>query len=105
MSTWRKNSASRTGAASRRAHDHKRGAPVEQEAFDRPGPLDEAGVHGLEQDEELGDVLQELRAEHPIGDLVEGPGGDVDHAAPVGRNQQPQQARGEELGHPLRGLR
>ena len=36
-------------------------------------PLDEAVVHRLEQDEELGDVLQELRAEDAIGQLVEGP--------------------------------
>ena len=43
----------------------------------RVGPLDEAGVHRLEQDEELGDVGQELRAEDPVGHLVEGPRRDV----------------------------
>jgi hypothetical protein len=38
-----------------------------------PRPLDEAVVHRLEEDEELGDVLEERGAEDAVGHLVEGP--------------------------------
>ena len=76
-----KNSASRTGAASSVRHDDERGAPVVQDPLDRLGPLDEPVVHRLEQDEELGDVLEELRAEDAVGDGVEGLRGDVDDPA------------------------
>ena len=45
------------------------------------GPLDEAVVHRLEEDEELGDVLQELRAEDAVGHRVEGLRRHADHDA------------------------
>ncbi len=79
-----------------------------QEAFDRVRALDEPLVHRLEEQEELGDVLQELAAEQPIGHLVEGPARHVDHArAPlaahaVGHREPSEEPAAEELGHPLR---
>ena len=42
--------------------------------------------------------------EDPVGDLVEGLGGHVDQARPVGDDQPAQQAGGEEVGHPLGGV-
>ena len=42
---------------------------------------DEAVVHRLEVQEELGDVLEELAAEDAVGHLVEGPARDVDACA------------------------
>ena len=56
---------------------HEGGPPVREQPGHRLGPLDEPVVHGLEEDEELGDVGQELGAEDPVGHLVEGPGGQV----------------------------
>ncbi len=84
--------------------DDERRPPVGQEPLDGPGPLDEAVVHGLEQDEELGDVGQELRAQDAVGHLVEGPRGQVDQPRAVGNDQPPQQAAREELGHALGGI-
>src|SRR2546423_1842519 len=52
-------------------HDEKRRAVVEQRAGHRLRPFDETVVHGLEENEELGDVLQELCAQHSIGNAVE----------------------------------
>ena len=65
------------------------------------GPLDEAVVHRLEEDEELGDVLQELRAEDAVGHRVEGPRRRVDEPGLVRQDQPAQQAAGEEVGHAL----
>ncbi len=56
-----------------RAHHHESGAVVEEQPLDGACPLDEARIHGLEEDEELGDVLEELRAKDPVCDLIEGP--------------------------------
>ncbi len=58
-------------------------------------------VHGLEEEEELGDVLQELRAEDAVGDRVEGLRGVVEDAGAGGGGQPAQQAGAEELGHAL----
>ena len=63
-----------------RGDDRERRAPVVQQPLDGLRPLDEAVVHRLEVEEELGDVLEELAPEHAVGDLVEGPARDVDHA-------------------------
>ena len=84
--------------------DHEGGAPVREQPRHRLGPLDEPGVHRLEQDEELRDVGQELGAEDPVGHLVEGLGGHVHQARAVGHDQPAQQARREEVGHALRGV-
>ena len=67
-----KNSASCERRRLERGDDHERGARVGERAGDGLGPLDEARVHRLEEDEELGDVLEELRAEDAIGHGVEG---------------------------------
>ena len=83
---------------------HEGGAPVAEQPGHRFGPLDEAGVHRLEEDEELGDVGQELGAEDPVGHLVEGPGGEVHQLGAVGDDQPAQQARAEEVGHALGGV-
>ena len=64
-----------------RGHDRERRALVVQQALDRLGPRDEAVVHRLEVQEELGDVLEELAAEDAVGHLVEGPARDVDARA------------------------
>ena len=85
-------------------HHHEGGPAVGKEATDRLGPLDEAGVHRLEEDEELGDVLQELGAEDAVGDLVEGPGGHVDQARSIGDDQPSQEPGREEVGHALGGV-
>ena len=50
-----------------RGHDHERGALVVQERLDGTRALDEAVVHRLEVEEELGDVLEELTAEDAVG--------------------------------------
>ena len=71
---------------------------------DRLGPLDESLVHRLEEDEELGDVRQELRAQDAVGHLVEGPRRHVHQPRPVGHDQPAQQARAEEVGHALRRI-
>ena len=69
------------------------------------GALDEPRVHRLEVEEELGDVLEELTAEHAIGHLVEGLARRVEHAATasaadaVGNGEPPQQPTAEEVGH------
>ena len=60
-----------------RRDDRERRAPVVQQPLDGPGARDEAGVHRLEVQEELGDVLEELTAEDAVGHLVEGPARDV----------------------------
>ena len=79
-STAQKFSASYSGAASSvvtTANVVRRSCSSRSTAL---RALDEAVVHRLEVQEELGDVLEELAAEHAIGDLVEGPARDVDHA-------------------------
>jgi hypothetical protein len=75
---------------------------VFQQPRDRPRPLDEAVVHGLEQEEELPDVLQELRAENAIGDRVEGLRGVVEDPGASRGREPPQEAAAEELRHPIR---
>ena len=87
-----------------RRHHHEGGPPVRQQPRHRLGPLDEAGVHRLEQDEELRDVRQELRAEDAVGHLVEGPRRHVHQSRPVGHDEPAQQARREEVGHALRRI-
>ena len=90
-------------------HDERRALVVEQR-LDRARPGDEAVVHRLEVEKELGDVLEELTAEDAIGHLVEGPTRDVDHArAPlpsdaVGRGEPAQQPTAEEVGHARGGI-
>ncbi len=103
-STWMKNSPSLHRSRLEGAHHHEGGPPVAKQALNRLGPLDEPAVHGLEQDEELGHVLQELRAEDPVGDLVERPRSHVDEPALVRRDQQPKQPGREEIGHPPGGF-
>jgi hypothetical protein len=84
-----------------RRHNHERGALVGQGARHGPGALDEAVVHGLEQQEELGDVLQELGTEDAVGHRVEGLRRHREHPAPGRHREPPQQAAGEEVGHPF----
>ena len=67
-----KNSASRTGADSSVDTTTNVVRWSVERAGDGLGPLDEAVVHRLEQEEELGDVLEELRAEDAVGHRVEG---------------------------------
>ena len=69
------------GRALQRRHDGEGRPPVVEQTLDRLGPLDEPGVHRLEVEEELGDVLQELAAEDPVGELVEGLAREVHGAA------------------------
>ena len=70
--------------------------------------VDEAVVHRLEVQEELGDVLEELAAEDAVGHLVEGPARHVEHAraalaADAVRQREPaQQPAAEEVGHARR---
>jgi hypothetical protein len=64
-----------------RGDHHERGALVAQRLGDRIGALHEPWRHGLEQREELGDVLEELRAQDPIGHRVEGLGRQVHRPA------------------------
>ena len=47
---------------------------------------------------------EELGAEDPVGDLVEGLGGHVHEPRPVGDDQPPQEAGREEVGHALGGV-
>ena len=88
-----------------RGHDRERGAPVVQQLLDRLRTLHEPAVHGLEVEEELGDVLEELASEPAVGHLVEGPAGGVEHAPAaatadaVGHGDPAQQSTAEELGH------
>ena len=84
--------------------DHERRAAIGQQSLDGLGALHEPGVHGLEEDEELGDVREELRAQDAVGNLVEGPGGGVHESRPIRDDEPAQEARGEELGHPFRGV-
>src|SRR4051812_13440324 len=84
-----------------RADDDERRAAVVQQAVYGARPFDEAVVHRLEEHEELGDVLQELRAQDAVGDLVEGPGGEVDDTRPRRCRQPAQEAAAEEVGHVL----
>jgi hypothetical protein len=92
------------GRGLQRGDDDERRAPVGQRAGHGLGTRDEALVHRLEQQEELGDVLEELRTEDAVGHGVEGLRGHRQHAA-AGRHREPaEQAAGEEVGHPLRRL-
>ena len=61
---------------------------------------DEAGLHRLEEDEELGDVLQEARAEDAIGHLVERLRRHREQPRPVRHGEPLQQPAAEELAHP-----
>ena len=97
-----KNSASRTGCGVERRHDDERRSVVEQDAGHGLGPFDETVVHRLEEHEEVGDVLQELRAEDAIGNAVEGPRGAVMQPGAVGRDEPAQQSTAEEVGHACR---
>ena len=102
--------AEELGLAHRRASSvvttSERRAPVVQQPLDGLGPLDEPVVHRLEEQEELGDVLQELRCRgcgRPpgrrawIATLSTARRG----AADAVRQREPQQAADEEVGHPL----
>ncbi|MEI7547547.1 MAG: hypothetical protein WCK21_05760, partial [Actinomycetota bacterium] len=82
-----------------RADDHERGAIIGEQSLDLLRPGDEACLHRLEEDEEFGDVLQEPRTQHPIGDLVEGLGSDGEQARPVRHGEPTQQTAAEELLH------
>ena len=55
-----------------RGHHDERGSRVAEEPLDLAGMLDEPLLHRLEEDEELGDVLEESRPEDSIRHLVEG---------------------------------
>jgi hypothetical protein len=76
-----------------------------QQLLDCFGALHEARVHRLEVHEELGDVLEELAPEYPVGHLVEGTARDVQHpratasADAVRHGQPPQQPATEEVAH------
>ena len=89
------------GGGLQRGHDDEGRAVVLEEAGHRMRAFDEAVVHGLEQEEELADVLQELRAEDAVGDRVEGLRGVVEDAGPGGSGQPAQQPAAEEVGHPV----
>ncbi len=82
----------------------ERRAQVVQQPVDRRGPRHEALSHRLEEDEEVGHVLEELAAEHSVGHLVEGLRGEVDEAGAIGNGQPMQEAGGEEVLHPRRGV-
>ena len=83
------------------ADDDERGSAIVQQAVDGARALHEAVVHRLEVHEELGDVLQELRAQDSIGDLVEGPRREVDDARARRGRQPTQEPTAEEVGHAL----
>ena len=107
-SSRQKNSASRSGAPSRVVTTLNVVRRSWRSRSTDLGPDDEPVVHALEVQEELGDVLEELAAEHPVRDLVEGPAGEVDDpgaapaAEPVRHGEPAQQPPAEELGHPAR---
>ncbi len=108
MSSWQNDLRLAERRAFERGDHRERGAPVVEQLLDGLRALDEPAVHGLEVQEELGDVLEELAPEDAVGHLVEGPAGDVDHAptAPTAdavRHREPaQQPPAEELGHARR---
>ena len=85
-----------------RGHHDERRARVDEQRLDLAGAADETALHRLEQHEEVGDVLQEPRAEHPIGHLVERLRRHREQPRPVRHGQPPQQAAAEELDHPAR---
>ena len=85
-----------------RGHHDERGARVDEQRLDLAGAADEPALHGLEQHEELGDVLQEPRAQHAIGDLVERLRRHREQPRPVRHGQPAQQPAAEELDHPTR---
>ena len=85
-----------------RGDDDEGSSGIDEEILHLPGPLDEARLHGLEEHEEVGDVLQEPRAQHPVGHLVERLRGGGEQARPVRNGQPAQQAAAEEVGHPAR---
>jgi len=87
-----------------RRHDDERRAVVREQPLHRSRPFDEAVVHRLEQDEELGDVRQELRPEDPVGHLVEGLGREVHDLRAVRDDQPPKEPAREEVGHALGGV-
>src|SRR5215218_8558549 len=98
------------GCPLERRHDPERRAPVVQQPLDGLGAAREPVVHRLEAEEELGDILQELAAEDAIGELVEGPAGDIEDARtaasahPVRHGEPPEETTTEEVGHAARRL-
>ena len=54
-----------------RRDDDERGARIDEQRLDLAARAHEPPLHRLEQHEEVGDVLEEPRTEHPVGDLVE----------------------------------
>ena len=99
-----KNSASRTGAGSSvdtTTNVVRWSASVR---VDGPGPLHEAVVHGLEQHEELGDVLPGTASRgcgRPPGRRASTP---ACHPAPGRHGEPAQQPAAEEVGHALGGV-
>ncbi len=85
-------------------HDNEGGPLVAKQSAHGLGPFDEALVHRLEKQEELGDVRKKLRAENPVSHLVERTGCQVHEPIPVWGGEHPQEATREELGHALRGF-
>jgi hypothetical protein len=91
-------------------HQHEAGLVAAEHLVHLRRPLLEAGVHPLEGQEELGQVLQELQAQHAVGELQEeGPRPRRDlQGQPAGhevRLQEPAQDAGVEEAHqPLRRL-
>ena len=77
-----KNSASRSGVASRVVTTTNVVRRSWSRRLTASARSTKPVVHGLEEQEELGDVLQELRAEDAVGHLVEGPAGQVEHPRP-----------------------
>ena len=83
-------------------HHAERRAPVTEDARHLAGAGHEPLLHRLHQREELGDVLQELRAEDAVGHRVEGLGRHRHDAVAVADGEPAQQPAGEEVGHALR---
>ena len=83
---------------------HEGGPPVGQQPGHRLRPVHESLVHGLEEDEELRDVGQELGPEDPVRHGVERLGRRVHQTRPVGGDEPAQQAGREEVGQALRRI-
>ena len=96
------NSASRGGRDLERRDDQEGGlGTAEQLGRRRRARSTNPSYIDLEQDEELGDVLQELRAQDAVGHRVEGLRREADHPGAVRRDEPAQQAGGEEVRHAL----
>ena len=84
--------------------DHDKGCtPVGQKPLDFLRPRDKTLGKGLEQYEELGYILEELRADDLVGHVVKRLRGNVGQPALVRHGQKAQQPRAEEIGCALRG--